>query len=85
MIHILDRIHFLFGGQIMSGVCANMRGVVIWSERVFVSYDSYEAVRKRMFAEAICQNSKIWVECTELSGFAALKFLLQTSSYSLMH
>ena len=41
-------------------------------------------VRKRMLSDVICQNSKIWVDCTGLSGFAALRFVLQTSSYSLM-
>ena len=54
-------------------VCANMRGVVIWRGRLFISYMTHmRRVRKRMFAVANCQNSKLWVDCIGLSGFAAL-------------
>ena len=40
---------------------------------VFISYMTHmRRVRKRMFADANFQNSKLWVECIGLSGFAAL-------------
>ena len=40
---------------------------------VFISYMTHmRRVRKRMFAVANCQNSKLWVECIGLSCFAAL-------------